>query len=49
LQAVLVHSADPMGGSTSPDGSRGFGRVLLEGSLPVRGEGSTTMYFDDEA
>ncbi|CAN0445578.1 unnamed protein product [Laminaria digitata] len=45
----MVHGADPMGGSSSPDGSRGFGRVLLEGSLPVKGEGSTTMYFDDSA
>eukprot|EP00904_Undaria_pinnatifida_P012698 jgi/Undpi1/8559/HiC_scaffold_25.g11024.m1 len=49
LKAVLVHGADEMGGSSSPDGIRGFGRVLLEGSLPVGGEGSTTMYFDDSA
>lgn len=46
---MLVHGADAMGGSSSPDGIRGFGRVLLEGSLPVGGEGSTTMYFDDSA
>lgn len=45
----MVHGADAMGGSSSPDGNRGFGRVLLEGSLPVRGEGSTAMYFDDDA
>lgn len=38
-----------MGGLSSPDGDKGFGRVFLEDVLPIRGEGATTMYFDDEA
>lgn len=38
-----------MGGLPSPDGDKGFGRVFLEGVLPIRGEGAATMYFDDEA
>lgn len=48
-QAAIIHGGDAMGGLTSPDGEKGFGRVLLEGTLPVRGEGDTVMFFHDQS
>lgn len=38
-----------MDGSFTPDGERGFGRVLLRDTLPKRGEGATTLFFYDMA
>lgn len=38
-----------MGGSTAPNGVKGWGRVLLQNVLPTKGEGDTTMYFNDKA
>lgn len=38
-----------MSGLPTPDGDKGFGRVLLEYSLPIRGKGPTAMFVDDRA
>lgn len=47
LQAMLVNSADLMGGSSEPDGFRGFGRVHLEGGLPLGAEGDLSLFVAD--
>ena len=47
LQAMLVNSADLMGGSSEPDGLRGFGRVRLEGGLPLGAEGDLALFVAD--
>jgi len=44
---MLVNSADLMGGSSEPDGYRGFGRVHLQGVLPVDGEGDMGLFVVD--
>lgn len=36
-----------MGGSSEPDGFRGFGRVHLEAGMPLKGEGAMTLYVAD--
>lgn len=36
-----------MGGSTDPDGDRGFGRIHLESALPFDGEGVWALYVED--
>lgn len=46
-QAVLIHGADAMGGSTDPDGERGFGRIHLESALPFDGDGVWALYVED--
>lgn len=38
-----------MGDSSTPDDVRGWGRMLLQNVLTIKGEGVTTMYFDDRA
>lgn len=44
---MLVNSADLMGGSSEPDGFRGFGRVHLEGGLPLGAEGDMALFVVD--
>lgn len=44
---MLVNSADLMGGSSEPDGSRGFGRVHLEAGLPLDAEGDLGLFVAD--
>ncbi len=44
---MLVNSADLMGGSSEPDGYRGFGRVKLEAGLPLGGEGDQGLFVAD--
>lgn len=44
---MLVNSADLMGGDSEPDGYRGFGRVRLEGGLPLGGEGDQGLFVVD--
>ena len=36
-----------MGGSSDPDGDRGFGRVHLESALPFDAEGVWALYVED--
>ena len=46
-QAMLIHGANAMGGSTDPDGERGFGRVHLESAMPFDGEDLWALYVED--
>ena len=48
-QALLINSANLMGGSSEPDGYRGFGRVHLEQGMPLGGEGNLTLFVADAA
>ncbi|CAN0307309.1 unnamed protein product, partial [Laminaria digitata] len=45
---MLVHGADAMGGSTDPDGERGFGRIHLESAMPFEGEDLWALYVEDD-
>lgn len=47
VQAMLVNGANLMGGSSEPDGSRGFGRVHLEAGLPLDAEGDLGLFVAD--
>ena len=38
-----------MGGSTEPDGHRGFGRIHLEAGMPLAGNGSLVLFVTDAA
>lgn len=49
LQALLINSANLMGGSSEPDGFRGFGRIHLENGLPLDGEGSLALFVADSS
>ncbi|CAM9589206.1 unnamed protein product, partial [Scytosiphon promiscuus] len=49
VKAMLINSANLMGGSTEPDGDRGFGRVHLEPGMPLRGEGPGALYVADSS
>lgn len=49
LQAMLINSANLMGGSSEPDGSRRFGRVHLEAGLPLKGSGDMALFVQDAA
>lgn len=44
---MLVNSADLMGGGSEPDGFRGFGRVHLEGGMPLGAEGDLGLFVAD--
>lgn len=46
---MLINSADLMGGSSEPDGLRGFGRVYLEAGMPLEGSGDTALFVVDAA
>lgn len=48
-QALLINSANLMGGSTEPDGFRGFGRVQLDAGMPLNGEGAMVLFLLDAA
>ncbi|CAM9494152.1 unnamed protein product [Pylaiella littoralis] len=47
VKAMLIHGADAMGGSTDPDGDRGFGRIHLESAMPFEGEDLWALYVED--
>lgn len=47
-QAMLINSANLMGGSSEPDGHRGFGRVHLEAGLPLQGLGDIGLFVADD-
>lgn len=46
-QAILINSANLMGGSSEPDGFRGFGRVHLEAGVPLNGSGYSGLFVVD--
>lgn len=46
---MLVNSANLMNGSTEPDGHRGFGRVHLETTMPLNGEGDRALFVADSS
>lgn len=47
MQALLINSANLMGGSSQPDGNRGFGRIHLEEGMPLEGEGDLVLFVAD--
>lgn len=49
VQALLINSANLMGGCSEPDGFRGFGRVHLEQGMPLGGKGSLVLFVADAA
>lgn len=44
---MLINSANLMGGSSEPDGDRGFGRVHLEEGMPLGGTGDMGLFVVD--
>eukprot|EP00752_Nemacystus_decipiens_P002497 g2346.t1 len=49
VKALLINSANLMGGPSEPDGFRGFGRVHLEMGLPLDGEDDLALYVADSS
>ncbi|CAN0382498.1 unnamed protein product [Scytosiphon promiscuus] len=49
VKALLINSANLMGGSSEPDGYRGFGRIHLEMGMPLDGEGSLALFVADSS
>lgn len=49
LQALLINSANLMGGSSEPDGFRGFGRIHLEAGMPLGGEDGLALFVADSS
>lgn len=47
-KAMIIHGANAMGGSSDPDGERGFGRVHLEAAMPFDGEDLWALYVEDD-
>eukprot|EP00752_Nemacystus_decipiens_P004360 g3984.t1 len=47
VKALLINSANLMGGSAEPDGSRGFGRIHMEAGMPLAGDGSLALFVAD--
>ena len=46
---MLINSANLMGGSSEPNGERGFGRIHLEKGMPLDGEGDLALFVADSA
>ena len=44
---MLINSADLMGGSSEPDGVRGFGRIHLEAGMPLGGLDNRALFVAD--
>eukprot|EP00904_Undaria_pinnatifida_P011011 jgi/Undpi1/703/HiC_scaffold_10.g04167.m1 len=49
VKAMLINSANLMGGSSEPNGERGFGRIHLEKGMPIDGEGDLALFVADSA
>ncbi|CAN0531747.1 unnamed protein product, partial [Scytosiphon promiscuus] len=49
VKALLINSANLMGGSSEPDGFRGFGRIHLARGMPLGGEGSLAVFVSDSS
>lgn len=48
-KAMLINSANVMGGSSEPDQYRGFGRVHLEAGMPMDGAGTLGILVADSS
>ena len=48
-QAMIINSANLMGGSSEPDGFRGFGRVHLDAGMPLDSTGALGLLVADSA
>ncbi|CAM9449287.1 unnamed protein product, partial [Hapterophycus canaliculatus] len=49
VKAMIINSASLMGGSSEPDGFRGFGRVHLAAGMPMHGTGKTGILVVDSS
>lgn len=49
MQALLINSANLMGGSSYPDSSRGFGRIHMDAGMPLDGQGDLVLFVADAA
>ncbi|CAB1111149.1 unnamed protein product [Ectocarpus sp. CCAP 1310/34] len=49
VKAMIINSAHLMGGSSEPNGVRGFGRVHLEAGMPMDGVGVTGLLVVEAA
>ncbi|CAM9779304.1 unnamed protein product [Ectocarpus sp. 4 AP-2014] len=49
VKAMIINSAHLMGGSSEPNGVRGFGRVHLEAGMPMGGVGDTGLLVVEAA
>ncbi|CAM9857304.1 unnamed protein product [Pylaiella littoralis] len=49
VKAILINSANLMGGSSEPDQYRGFGRVHLEAGMPMDGTGALGLLVADSS
>ncbi|CAM9739795.1 unnamed protein product [Choristocarpus tenellus] len=49
VKAVLINSANLMGGDSEPNSLTGFGRVHLEAGLPLNGNGSQSLFVADSS
>ncbi|CAM9691381.1 unnamed protein product [Scytosiphon promiscuus] len=47
IKALLINSANLMGGSSEPDGYRGFGRIHMEEGMPLAGENDLVLFVAD--
>ncbi|CAM9309050.1 unnamed protein product [Choristocarpus tenellus] len=47
VKAILINSANLMGGDSEPNGFTGFGWVHLEAGLPLNGDGNHTLFVAD--
>lgn len=48
-QAMLINSANVMGGGNEPDTERGFGRIHLEAGMPLNGAGDMALFVADSS
>lgn len=48
-QAMLINSANLMGGGSEPMSYRGFGRIHLEAGMPLNGDGALALFVEDMA
>eukprot|EP00752_Nemacystus_decipiens_P015150 g13496.t1 len=47
VKAMLINSANLMGGGSEPSSYRGFGRIHLEAGMPLNGDGTMALYVKD--
>lgn len=48
-QAMLINSANLMGGGSEPSSYRGFGRIHLEAGMPLNGDGAMALFVNDRS
>ncbi|CBN78745.1 peptidase S8 and S53 [Ectocarpus siliculosus] len=49
VKAMLINSANVMGGGNEPDTERGFGRIHLEAGMPLGGAGDMALFVADSS